>query len=320
LGEGEFAFDLLGATNDGASCLDDTFSGEIVRDVWFSYVPTTTGVVEIGTVPNDDGTLSAQGAGVSVRLDGCGSPESRTAFYNFFDSFGASYARMLQPVTAGVPVLIRIGLAFPDTVSQRGVLYIGVPRAPSLIPNDDCADATPISAGETSFSFDFSNPTNCEEPNFNCDVSTCDLVYGQDLFYRFTPTESGTAAISTTSTDGFEGYGIITKVTTECGGTAFACNVADCGGLFDRSFSFPVDAGSEYIIRVSAYAASGGSITLTLQGCAADFDGDGVREVPDIFAFLIAWFGQQPAADFDANGTIGVPDIFAFLSVWFAGC
>jgi len=42
--------------------------------------------------------------------------------------------------------------------------------------------------------------------------------------------------------------------------------------------------------------------------------------VPDIFAFLSAWFGQQPAADFDANGTIGVPDIFAFLSAWFAGC
>ncbi len=54
--------------------------------------------------------------------------------------------------------------------------------------------------------------------------------------------------------------------------------------------------------------------------CAADFDGNGVREVPDIFAFLSAWFAQNPRADFDRNGTIAVPDIFAFLSAWFAGC
>lgn len=54
--------------------------------------------------------------------------------------------------------------------------------------------------------------------------------------------------------------------------------------------------------------------------CPADFDGDGTLGVPDIFAFLSAWFAQDPAADFDNNGIIAVPDIFAFLSAWFAGC
>jgi hypothetical protein len=54
--------------------------------------------------------------------------------------------------------------------------------------------------------------------------------------------------------------------------------------------------------------------------CPADFDGNGVREVPDIFAFLSAWFAQNPAADFDGVPGIAVPDIFAFLSAWFAGC
>ena len=53
--------------------------------------------------------------------------------------------------------------------------------------------------------------------------------------------------------------------------------------------------------------------------CAADFDGNGVREVPDIFAFLSAWFAQVPAA-FNFGGASGVPAIFAFLSAWFAGC
>ncbi len=54
--------------------------------------------------------------------------------------------------------------------------------------------------------------------------------------------------------------------------------------------------------------------------CAADFDGNGVREVPDIFAFLSAWFAQDERADFNGDQTVNVPDIFAFLSAWFAGC
>jgi hypothetical protein len=55
-------------------------------------------------------------------------------------------------------------------------------------------------------------------------------------------------------------------------------------------------------------------------GCEADFDGNGTRDVPDIFAFLAAWFAQDPSADFDGNTLVQVPDIFAFLSAWFAGC
>ncbi len=56
------------------------------------------------------------------------------------------------------------------------------------------------------------------------------------------------------------------------------------------------------------------------QPCAGDFDNNGVREVPDIFAFLSAWFAHNPRADIDGVPGIGVPDIFAFLSLWFAGC
>lgn len=54
--------------------------------------------------------------------------------------------------------------------------------------------------------------------------------------------------------------------------------------------------------------------------CVADFDGNGDVEVPDIFAFLSAWFAMDSSADIDGNTAIEVPDIFAFLSLWFAGC
>lgn len=54
--------------------------------------------------------------------------------------------------------------------------------------------------------------------------------------------------------------------------------------------------------------------------CVADFDENGTVQVPDIFAFLSAWFAGDSAADIDGVPGIGVPDIFAFLSLWFAGC
>ncbi|MCB0352863.1 MAG: hypothetical protein KDD64_05035, partial [Bdellovibrionales bacterium] len=54
--------------------------------------------------------------------------------------------------------------------------------------------------------------------------------------------------------------------------------------------------------------------------CHADFNGDGIVNVDDLFAFLSAWFAQSMSADFDGSGDIDVPDIFLFLTVWFEGC
>jgi len=54
--------------------------------------------------------------------------------------------------------------------------------------------------------------------------------------------------------------------------------------------------------------------------CSGDFDNNDVVAVPDIFAFLSAWFAQTYTADFNRDGTISVPDIFAFLSAWFSPC
>jgi len=62
------------------------------------------------------------------------------------------------------------------------------------------------------------------------------------------------------------------------------------------------------------------SDAATITVCAADFDCDGARAVPDIFAFLASWFAQDSSADVDGVPGIGVPDIFSFLSAWFAGC
>lgn len=54
--------------------------------------------------------------------------------------------------------------------------------------------------------------------------------------------------------------------------------------------------------------------------CAADFTADGAVGVGDLFAFLQAYFGADPAADVNHSGSTTVQDVFDFLSAYFAGC
>jgi hypothetical protein len=55
--------------------------------------------------------------------------------------------------------------------------------------------------------------------------------------------------------------------------------------------------------------------------CPADFDGDGVASIGDIFAMLSAWFAMDPRTDFNtAVPGQDIGDIFAYLAIWFQGC
>ena len=78
-------------------------------------------------------------------------------------------------------------------------------------------------------------------------------------------------------------------------------------------------------ITDSAAADTGTLNTWSINGspcedeetCPADWDGNNIVEVADIFAFLSSWFANDPAAQ-NFGGSMGVGAIFAFLSAWFA--
>ena len=54
--------------------------------------------------------------------------------------------------------------------------------------------------------------------------------------------------------------------------------------------------------------------------CIGDFDGSGTIAVPDLFAYLSAWFAGDARADLGGTPGNDVPDLFQFLSAWFGGC
>jgi len=110
----------------------------------------------------------------------------------------------------------------------------------------------------------------------------------------------------------------------------------DGGATFDQSLGTFPNTGSAAVslpelpapstaarVRIDAdgqiFFAVSPPFTLVGQ-CRADFDGQNGVEVPDIFAFLSAWFAQDTSADINGDNTVTVPDIFAYLSLWFAGC
>jgi hypothetical protein len=81
------------------------------------------------------------------------------------------------------------------------------------------------------------------------------------------------------------------------------------------------DAGS-YDVVVTDVCGSNTSVAaaLRVQLCMADFNGDGILTIQDVFDFLNAWFAGDPRANFDGMNGLQVADIFDFQNAWFAGC
>jgi len=56
------------------------------------------------------------------------------------------------------------------------------------------------------------------------------------------------------------------------------------------------------------------------ESCPADFTGDGLLDIFDVFAFLNAFNTSDPAADFTGDGLFDIFDVFGFLNEFNAGC
>lgn len=54
--------------------------------------------------------------------------------------------------------------------------------------------------------------------------------------------------------------------------------------------------------------------------CIADFGGDRLVSLGDLFDFLRAYFGNDQKADVDASGLVSIEDVFGYLESYFTGC
>lgn len=70
----------------------------------------------------------------------------------------------------------------------------------------------------------------------------------------------------------------------------------------------------------TASSVSPSDFTITGTCCPGDFDGNGTRQPADLFAYLNAYFAQDPRADVDGNAGLTPSDIFFFLNQYFSPC
>lgn len=214
---GENTYDVTRSYEDGFACFG-------FRDVWFTFTPIESGALTIHTCGiREQANIAA--------FDGCNGNVLACS-----DAFECSAAFGVQ---AGVPILIR--LANEDATGPESFF---IELNPTGLPtNDECEAPLPASLGDTPFNNTFatlSRPVTCGGGgpfNFNA---------GLDVWYSFTPPQSGTYDISTVNS--IEIRDTVLAVYPSCEDNLIACN--DDGYGFLSLIRTPLVGGQTYLIQV----------------------------------------------------------------------
>ena len=323
IGAGVTSYDLYDATTGGPTP-DCVPQDRVTRnDVWFRYVPTSTGVIEASLDP------SGAAASLAAFADDETVTPLSTAGRTVDPTTGVFASRLLLNVQAGEPILLRVALLqYPDETlpaSGSGTITVGPPTTPTYV-NDRCADALPLAAGETFVDLTGSVKDCSDDPSPEFDA--CAAVTDNDRFYAYESPATETVVIAIDDGLDYPNFGGLTaSVYAACGESPIACSFA-IGDAPANAVQFQAQAGETYIVRVGSLLAFGfptieaGSIIVNPQRCGSvDFDGDGDEGTDaDIEAFFSA-IGGGPcptgtcgSIDFDGDGDEGTDqDIESFF-------
>ncbi len=142
------------------------------------------------------------------------------------------------------------------------------PANPSLLPAivasgnaDDCSAAKAIT-GAGPFAFDNTAATTGPQQGLGCGTGTCN----NDVWFQWTANASGTCIFTLCGGGAAHDTLIAVYSGAGCpGGGALICNDDSCGLI--SQVSFPVTAGSVYMLQIGSYSAAGfgtGTFTMTI--------------------------------------------------------
>jgi len=215
-------------------------STAINNDVWYNWTASFTGYAEVTMCGGfNDSKISAYLGG------SCPAGSSIACS----DDYCGAQARIVFPCSAGQVYTLQVGdgpFAFAPGADSF-TINVGVPPP----AEDNCA--TPIAiSGLGSFLFDNTNATTGTEGQFEAPCTFFgSTTVNNDVWYDWTATHSGMAAIETCNSFVDTKIAVYAGVGCPISGTALACNDDTCG-LQSRTI-FPVVAGQHYTLQLGLY-------------------------------------------------------------------
>ncbi len=237
------------------------------------------------------------------------------------DSAGGFLSRVSFSAQANTDYYIRVS----GFGGASGSYVLNIATGEGL-PNDACADATPITDGTTPFSN--VGATTDGSPAGICMAFGTDQI-GQDIWYTYTASCDGDVTVDTCGSDFDTKIAAYDSVTCPTG-EPIACNddLLSDTCLRQSSITFPAVNGQQFLLRIGGYSTSTGSGVIniactpsgsTCSACPADFNQDGGVDGGDVASFFLEWEASGPCADVNLDGGIDGGDVATFFSSWEAG-
>lgn len=283
----------IGAATPAAGVVGTTFVAAVT--VTPGTYPTSTGLaVQVDAASVDAGTITLLDNGVY--------PDGSAG-----DNIFSGSVTVGPGATMGTKAL---PFTITDAQNRNGAGSFNFILVP---PNDNCDGALPVTEGiyawdNSAATTDGSNPS-------------CALSSNKDIWYRYSPSQTGSARISLCGTT----FDTVVSVYDTCGGSLLACDDDACDGtnppgstLASIIAAVPVTSGSTYLIRVASYGTNPtggvGTMEITLPdtsptGTAALSSSEG--HIGDTFtAYVTVVPGGNPpstglAVTLDAGGIDG---------------
>ncbi len=239
-GAGPWSIDNRAATNDSI----DSCGVPNVRDVWFRWTAPFTGIAVFETC----GPVADTRGALTLFSGTCESPTEIDCARGDCAGFGS---RFLTPIVSGTDYLVRFANAsfnIPGTATLRI-------RQQLPSPNDLCGNATPVGEGE--FAIAATIADSLELPVDSCAFNTPNV----DVWFRYTPTQSGRAIFSTCTDSNPDFSRENLTLYSDCSGATLLGNDCETCGL-GAYMGSEVTQDQDVLVRVSNTRGGAGTLKI----------------------------------------------------------
>lgn len=219
------------------------------KTVWFKYVATYDGWLRVNTIGSDYDTVLTGYSGVTGEELDCND--------DIDDSTMASQIQI--PVENGVTYYFQVS---SWDAGYAGLLVLNSMSEGVRQVNDEIGGAVVISSLPTTLQEDTVDATEADDDPVHSCTGAADV---RTVWFRYTPTFTGTLRINTFGTD----YDTVLSVYDGDSGDELGCNDDATDDTFQSAVDLKVKAGTTYWIEVSEYDdeyATGGTLFLNLVG------------------------------------------------------